>query len=206
MSTLWDLMRGLVGRKPAQPEAWAGVKPQRPQARAREGVPAAARRQAPRAVRQAAEPMQAKYDAVTKAMLEKYGVRVRRWRTAMSGIAWEVRYRDGTSARLIESPKPKGPMSAAVFLHEIGHHVIGLGAYRPRCLEEFHAWRFSLEQMDANGLNVTEAVRRRIHASLHYAVGKARRRGLQELPPELEPFVQPPPRSPRRGGGVEKRK
>ncbi len=135
--------------------------------------------------------MQARYDAVTRDMLAKHNVRVRRWRTSMSGIAWEVRYRDGTVSRLIDAPRPKGPMSAAVFLHEIGHHAIGLGAYRPRCLEEYHAWAFSLSQMEALGLNVTDAVRRRMHESLRYAIAKAHRRGIQHLPEELLPFTKP---------------
>ena len=109
----------------------------------------------------------------------------------MSGIAWEVVYHDGRVNRLIESPKPKGPMSAAIFLHEIGHHAIGLGTYRPRCLEEYHAWAFSLAQMEQLGLNVTDAVRKRMHLSLRYAVAKASRRGLRELPPVLEPYTHP---------------
>ena len=55
-------------------------------------------------------------------MLQKYEIRVRKWRSSMSGIAWYVTYRSGKIQRLIEAPRPKGPMSAAVFLHEIGHH------------------------------------------------------------------------------------
>ena len=82
-------------------------------------------------------------------------------------------------------------MSCAVFLHEVGHHAIGLGTYRPRCLEEYHAWRWSLETMLELGFNVTEAVRRRRDESLHYAVAKARRRGLKRLPGELVPFLEP---------------
>lgn len=109
----------------------------------------------------------------------------------MSGMAWEVAYTDGTRARLIEAPRPRGPMSAAVFLHEIGHHAIGLGTYRPRCLEEYHAWAFALQQMEAMNLNVTQAVRRRVHLSLHYAVAKASRRGIAKIPPELERYTRP---------------
>ncbi len=136
--------------------------------------------------------MQARYDAVTKSMLAQHGVRVRKWRTSMSGVAWEVMYRDGTRVKLIEAPRPKGPMSAAVFLHEIGHHAIGLGVYRPRCLEEYHAWAFSLRAMEASGLNITDQVRYRMHASLYYAIAKARRRGLKELPGELEAYTTRP--------------
>lgn len=133
--------------------------------------------------------MQQKYETVTREMLARYGVRVRKWRTSMSGVAWQVTYRDGTTARFIEAPKPKGPMSAAIFLHEIGHHAIGFGTYRPRCLEEYHAWKFSIEAMEAEGLNVTDRVRARMRDSLRYAVAKARRRGLKRVPEELVPFL-----------------
>jgi hypothetical protein len=44
--------------------------------------------------------------------------------------------------------------------------------------------------MEAQGLNITDGVRRRMHKSLHYAVGKAKRRGIKSLPAELEPYVQ----------------
>lgn len=142
--------------------------------------------------------MQAKYDAVVKLMLTTYGIRVRKWRKNMSGIAWYVTYRDGSVQRLIESPKPKGPMSAAIFLHEIGHHAIGFDVYKPRCLEEFHAWRWSLEAMEAQGLNITDQVRLRMHRSLHYAVQKAKRRGIRQIPDELTPFLEKPPASARR--------
>ncbi len=90
-----------------------------------------------------AGPMQDRYDAMVRMMLDRYGVRVRKWRSSMSGVAWELAYADGRRVKLLESPKPKGPMSAAIFLHEIGHHAIGLGVYRPRCLEEYHAWAFA---------------------------------------------------------------
>ncbi|MCU0688701.1 MAG: hypothetical protein MUE97_03020, partial [Phycisphaerales bacterium] len=86
---------------------------------------------------------QDRYDAVTRAMLAQYGIKVRKWRTSMSGVAYELKYRDGTIKRLIESPYPKSPMSAAIFLHEIGHHAIGFHTYKPRCLEEYHAWKWS---------------------------------------------------------------
>ncbi|MEL7472428.1 MAG: hypothetical protein AAGK04_03855, partial [Planctomycetota bacterium] len=139
-----------------------------------------------------------RYEVIAIEMRRRYGVRVRKWRTSMSGVAWQVTYRDGTVSRLIESPRPKGPMSVAVFLHEIGHHAIGLGAYKPRCLEEYHAWRFSLDQMRAWKLNVTPAVEARMHESLHWAIDKAARRGLKRLPEELVPYVEPPPPRPSR--------
>jgi hypothetical protein len=139
--------------------------------------------------------MQARYDALVRDMKRVHGVRVVRWRSSTSGCAWQVYYADGSTARLIESPYPRGPMSCAVFLHEIGHHAIGFGTYRPRCLEEYHAWRWSFEAMIAQGFNVTEAVRRRRDEALHHAIRKAVRRGLKRLPVELAPFVPVPDRS-----------
>ena len=133
--------------------------------------------------------MQAKYDAIAREMLVKYGVKVRKWRTNSSGVAWTITYKDGRVVRLLESPQPKGPMSMAIFLHEIGHHAIGLGTYKPRCLEEYHAWAFSIRTMEERGLNISERVRDRMFKSLRYAVRKARRRGLKELPVELLPYA-----------------
>lgn len=73
----------------------------------------------------------------------------------------------------------------AIFLHEIGHHVLGVGSISPRCLEEYHAWMFALGEMERRGLNITEGVRRRVRRSLGYAVRKAQRRGIKSLPDEL---------------------
>ncbi len=171
--TLWDLL--LPNRRARRP-ARTPAAPARPRKKA----------SAPRA-----GAMQARYDRMTEDMLAAYGVRVRKWRTSMSGIAWEIRYRDGTVRRLIEAPRPKGPMSAAVFLHEIGHHAIGFNTYKPRCLEEYHAWRFAIDQMQRLELNITDGVRRRMRLSLKYAVDKARRRGLREVPAELHEYARP---------------
>ncbi|MBL0926143.1 MAG: hypothetical protein IBJ11_00635 [Phycisphaerales bacterium] len=165
--TLWDLLPAFVRK--ARPKA-----PRRRPARPEPKPPG---------------PAQRAYDAMVAELLAQYGLRVRKWRSTMSGIAWEVYYADGRTARLIEAPRPKGPMSAAIFLHEVGHHAIGFHTYKPRCLEEFHAWAWAIAQMELRGLNITERVRKRMHDSLHYAIGKARRRGLRELPAELAPFV-----------------
>jgi hypothetical protein len=133
--------------------------------------------------------MEERYEAMTREMLARYNIRVRKWRTSMSGIAWYVTYRDGHVQKLIESPKPKGPMSAAIFLHEIGHHAIGFNVYKPRCLEEYHAWQFSLREMERFGFSITEGVQTRVFRSLRYAVAKAQRRGIREVPAELLPYV-----------------
>lgn len=135
-------------------------------------------------------PMRERYPLIERTMLRRYGVRVRKWRSSTSGVAWAVEYRDGTTSRLIESPRPRGPMSAAVFLHEIGHHAIGLGRFKPRCLEEYFAWAFSLHQMHQLGIDVTPRVRKRASEALVYAVDKAVRRGLKRLPGELAAVLE----------------
>lgn len=162
MLTLWDLI---------------------PRKKRPEPVPVVRRANPPRTSASAA-----RYEAVAREMLATYGIRVRKWRSNTSGVAWQVSYANGTVSRLIESPRPRGPISVAVFLHEVGHHAIGLGAYRPRCLEEYHAWLFALRQMEAHGLNITPRVHERVDNALRYAVAKARRRGLKVLPIELAPY------------------
>ncbi len=137
-----------------------------------------------------AMPMRERYPLVERAMLARYGVRVRKWRSSTSGVAWSVLYKDGKTSRLIESPRPRGPMSAAVFLHEIGHHAIGLGRFKPRCLEEFYAWAFSLHQMRELGLPITDRVRKRAGEALVYAVDKAARRKLKRIPVVLVEMIE----------------
>ncbi len=178
MLTLWDL---LTPRR-KQREKAAGESAHAPAA------PTPTRR---RAAGPGQTSMRARYVAMTAEMLAAYGVRVRRWRTSMTGCAWEVYYHDGRTTRLIEAPRPRGPMSAAVFLHEIGHHAIGFNRHKPRCLEEHYAWEFALAEMQRRGLNVTEAVLRRRGESLQYAIGKARRRGLKAVPALLAPWDTP---------------
>ncbi|MBL8875117.1 MAG: hypothetical protein JNM86_04900 [Phycisphaerae bacterium] len=196
MLTLWDLLKPAVNRvvelaRPPAPKVIAPPPAQIVSRRRAKLAPIAERTAAPRK-RTRKDSAQSKYDAVVALMLEKYDVRVRKWRTSSSGIAWTLTYKDGRVVRLLESPKPKGPMSMAIFLHEIGHHAIGLGAYKPRCLEEYHAWMFSIRAMEEHGLNITDSVRTRMFKSLRYAVRKARRRGLRVLPPELEPYAGGP--------------
>jgi hypothetical protein len=133
--------------------------------------------------------MRDRYEAMTRIMLAEHNVRVRKWRSSMSGVAWQVTYADGSVSRLIEAPRPRGPMSAAVFLHEVGHHAIGFNRYSPRCLEEHMAWMFSLDAMARFDLNITDAVQRRVRHSMRYAIGKARRRGIKRIPPELAVYL-----------------
>ena len=125
-----------------------------------------------------------------RSMTRRHAIRVRRWRSRTTGCAWEVRYRGGRVARLIESPYPRSPISAAVFLHEVGHHAIGFNRYKPRCLEEYMAWDWALRAMAEHRIEITDRVRRRIENSLRYAVAKAKRRGIKRLPSELVKYAR----------------
>lgn len=134
--------------------------------------------------------MQDRYDAMVEEMKTTYGIRVRKWRKSSSGVAWAIRYvGTGRVVKLIESPYPRGPMSCAIFLHEVGHHAIGLGVHKPRCLEEYHVWVWALQAMRERGFTVTPAVERRMDRSMRYAVAKARRRGLRKVPGELRQYL-----------------
>lgn len=209
-ATLWDVLG--FGKKPRGKKAIGGAIDAAPARRKEPTTPGAGERANERAKgpaprvglgeampeRGRADPeavlpksMAERYLLMEREMLARHGLRVRKWRTNMSGVAWQVTYRDGTVSRLIESPRPRGPVSAGIFLHEVGHHAIGFNRYKPRCLEEYHAWMYSLDQMERWGLNVTQPVRDRVHDSLHYAVAKAARRGLKSVPAELVPFVAP---------------
>lgn len=170
-ASLWDLL--------TNPEAAAPSLPSRRRPPRRE----------PKAPVRSTKPMQRRYDELVAEMKRAYGVRVRKWRSSMTGCAWEVHYANGGVSRLLEAPYPRGPMSCAIFLHEIGHHAIGFGTYRPRCLEEYHAWRWALDEMRERGFNVTANVEKRMTESLQYAIAKAKRRGLKRVPTALLPYV-----------------
>lgn len=195
---------GVAARRPAGPPATphlsgtltpasngtgtAGLSPARS---ANPGIPSG---KAPRKLR-VKPSAQSRYESIARDMLARYGIKVRKWRSGTSGLAWEIRYTDGSVKRFLESPRPKGPMSMAVFLHEVGHHAVGFRVYKPRCLEEYHVWVWALQQMEAHGLTVTDSVRRRMHNSLVYAVAKARRRGLRHVPPALAQYTTRIPRA-----------
>jgi len=131
----------------------------------------------------------ADYTPIVTEMTSRYDVRVRRWRRNMTGCAWRVCYHDGRSINWIEAPRPRTPISLSIFLHEVGHHAIGFDTYRLRCEEEFHAWQFALTEMRRAGVEPDAKVERRVELSMRYAVDKAMRRGLKQLPTELEPFA-----------------
>ncbi len=129
------------------------------------------------------------YSAIVDRMKQAHDVRVRKWRRSMSGCAWRVYYHDGRVINWIESPVPRTPISLAIFLHEIGHHVIGFDRYKRRCEEEYHAWVWAIRRMRELGVEPDAKVRRRFELSMQYAVGKAMRRGIKALPEALEQFV-----------------
>lgn len=194
MLTLWDMLPKAV--RSAWERAGGGARVAPAAAPRRRAIgKAAQRRPAPAKTASAKPAAQDRYDAMTKRLLAAHGVRVRKWRTSMSGVAWTVTYRDGRVVRLIEAPMPKGPMSAAVFLHEIGHHAIGFNVYKPRCLEEHHAWAWALAAMEREGVSITQGVRTRVHRSMRYAIGKARRRGIKRLPAEMAQYLTPAERA-----------
>jgi len=199
MTTLWDLLRPIAKAirafKATPAIAPAPPRKRQPPMSAKRATPASAvlvapapRHHRPAGAKTKKQTAQDHYDQIACDMLAKYGVGIKRWRKSMSGIAYLVRYKDGKTKRLIESPKPKSPLSMSIFLHEIGHHAIGLGIYKPRCLEEYLAWKFSIEQMVELGVPVTEKVQRRMQRSLEYAVAKARRRGIKSIPDELRAY------------------
>jgi hypothetical protein len=131
----------------------------------------------------------ADFGTIVRAVRERYDVRVRRWRTSMSGKAWRVYFHDGRVINWIESPRPRTPLSLAIFLHEVGHHVIGFERYRRRCEEEFHVWMWALNEMRRHGFEPDEKVQRRVELSMQYAVNKAIRRGIKRLPESLEKYL-----------------
>ena len=118
-----------------------------------------------------------------------YEIRVRKWRRSMSGCAWRVWYHDGRVINWIESPLPRTPISLAIFLHEVGHHVIGFDRYKRRCEEEYHAWVWAIRKMRELGVEPDARVQRRVQLSMQYAVDKAVRRGIKQLPEQLSQFL-----------------
>ena len=133
------------------------------------------------------------YAEIVNQLKRAYGIRVKRWRTNMTGCAWQVRYRNGRVVRWIEAPRPKSPISLAIFLHEVGHHVIGFESYKRRCEEEYHAWNWAIEKMRELGIEPDHRVRQRFELSMAYAVNKALRRGIKDIPEILNQFLPQAP-------------
>jgi len=129
------------------------------------------------------------YTAIVEQMKSRFEIRVRKWRRSMSGCAWRVYYHDGRTINWIEAPVPKTPISLAIFLHEVGHHAIGFSTYKRRCEEEYHVWQWTIRTMRQLGVQPDDKVRKRVELSMQYAVGKALRRGIKQLPQPLRQFA-----------------
>jgi hypothetical protein len=134
---------------------------------------------------------QAPYEALAVEMKERYRIAIRKWRKGMYGAAYELKYRDGRIKRLITAPRPCGPVSAAIFLHEVGHHAVGFRRYSPRVLEEYYVWQWALREMTARGIPVDERVLRHYRRSMFYYVRAAVRAGVG-LPREVVGFLEWP--------------
>jgi hypothetical protein len=130
----------------------------------------------------------ANYLKIIRRMKGEYGVRIHRWRKAMTGSAWRVNFSDGRSIRWIQSPFPKTPISLAIFLHEVGHHVVGFDRFTIPSEEEYHVWLWALGKMEEVGVPADESVFKRFERSMQYAVGKDIRRGKTNLPASLKRF------------------
>lgn len=122
----------------------------------------------------------------------RFDVKVRRWRRSMSGVAWRVYHHDGRVVNWIEAPQPKTPISLAIFLHEVGHHAIGFEKYKRRCEEEYYVWLWALAEMRRNQVEPDAKVHKRFEMSMRYAVAKAMRRGIKNLPETLRRFASRP--------------
>jgi hypothetical protein len=133
----------------------------------------------------------ADYSRIVRLMKTRHGVRVRKWRRSMSGCAWRVSYHDGRTINWIEAPVPRTALSLSIFLHEVGHHAIGFAKFKKRCEEEYHVWQWALEQMRSLGVAPDKKVKQRFELSMQYAVGKALRRGIKDLPKPLMRFCPP---------------
>jgi len=68
----------------------------------------------------------------------------------------------------------------------------GFEAFRKRCEEEYHVWVWAIRTMRELGIEPDAKVHRRFQLSMRYAVDKAVRRGIKELPEELTQFADQP--------------
>ncbi len=131
------------------------------------------------------------FDQLVLEMKLTFDISIRKWRRSMSGVAYELHYSNGDVKRLISAPHPRSPVSACIFLHEVGHHAIGFRKFRPRCLEEYHVWQWAFTQMRTRGIPIDARVERHYRRSMHHYVCLAKKRGLRQVPPELLEFQRP---------------
>jgi hypothetical protein len=134
-----------------------------------------------------APPLPPDYDRLVRELKHRYKISIRKWRTHMSGISYELTYRDGRIKRLIAAPRPRSPVSACIFLHEVGHHAIGFRRYPSRCLEEHYVWLWTFREMEARGIPITHGVMKHFKRSMYHYVRRAHNR-REHVPPELAHF------------------
>lgn len=140
--------------------------------------------------RQKAHSRQALYAVMVRELNQKYRISVRKWRHQMSGAAYELHYSHGGIKRIILAPKPRGCVSAAIYLHEVGHHAIGFGRYKLRCLEEYYVWQWAFREMRHREISIDHRVLRHYKQSMCHYVRQARREGIKDFPALLHPFVR----------------
>ena len=138
-----------------------------------------------------ATPATADYEQLVRELKHHYKISIRKWRAHMSGIAYELTHRDGRIKRLIAAPRPRSPVSAAIFLHEVGHHAIGFRRYASRCLEEHYVWQWTFREMEARGIRVTSRVMRHFRRSMYHYVKRSQQRH-EHVPAELTHFAHWP--------------
>jgi len=131
------------------------------------------------------------YAAMVRELKTRYKISIRKWRTHMSGVAYELTYPDGRIKRLISAPRPRSPVSAAIFLHEVGHHAIGFRRYSPRCLEEYYVWQWAFREMTARGIPHDPRVVRHYRRSMYHYIKLARKHG-HHVPHELHALAHWP--------------
>ncbi len=128
------------------------------------------------------------YDELVATMKDRYQISIRKWRSSMRGVAYELHYSNGQVKRMISSPKPRSPVSACIFMHEVGHHAIGFRKFRPRCLEEYHVWQWAFTEMRRWNIAVDHRVERHYRRSMYHYVHLAKKRGIKSLPEVLQQF------------------
>lgn len=127
------------------------------------------------------------YVQLVRELKHRYKIAIRKWHRHMSGLSYELTYRDGRIKRLISAPRPKSPVSAAIFLHEVGHHAIGFRRYHSRCLEEHYVWQWTFREMESRRIPITPAVMKHFRRSMYHYVKRAHRRA-EHVPAELGHF------------------
>ena len=129
------------------------------------------------------------YAAIVDELIASHGLRVRRWRDDHTGCAWRTTGMDGEPINWIESPYPTDPLTFAIFLHEVGHHAIGLDAHTLESEAEYWAWQWAFDQMRARGIRPDRNVCARYELALRYAVYEEIRRENRHLPAFLTAFL-----------------